>query len=206
MFAVGGDAKAAPVASATDAVNQMLRATATANEIPMAVSTYALPDAVRSAEGQSPDQRRESTEMRRREAADRWIRHLRRDRRNAGISVEQATLGPARQHPDSPLCYLAAAIVPPGDYTLRLAAADADLRRVRWSIRSRRDRPRTRTQNRRSRRRRSVLERAERPRPTVSAGLTDTLLASVDIVSDLPDCRPGCDCVRVSATPTGPLW
>jgi hypothetical protein len=48
--------------------------------------------------------------------------------RNAGAAVEQVTLKPAVGHPDGPLVYTAAALVPPGAYTLRVAAADSALR------------------------------------------------------------------------------
>lgn len=48
--------------------------------------------------------------------------------RNAGASVERLTLRPAAGHPDAPLCYTGAAILPPGSYTLRFVAADAALR------------------------------------------------------------------------------
>ena len=207
MFAVGDDAKAAPVASATDAVNQLLRAQAAANEIPMAVSAYALPDA-----GDGPPKVRVliSAEIDRDAQGEKplTVGYAIFDGtgRNAGISVEQATLRPARQHPDSPLCYLAAAIVPPGDYTLRLAAADADLRRgaVEHAFTAR---P---TENGALRIGDLVVvdpfsSEPERPRPTVSAGLTDTLLASVEIVSGPAGLPAGMRArLEVSATPTGP--
>jgi hypothetical protein len=43
--------------------------------------------------------------------------------RNAGASVEEATLTAEPNDPSGPLYYLAAALVPPGTYTLRFAAA-----------------------------------------------------------------------------------
>jgi VWFA-related protein len=43
--------------------------------------------------------------------------------RNAGASVEEATLTAEPDDPFGPLYYLAAAVVPPGTYTLRFAAA-----------------------------------------------------------------------------------
>jgi hypothetical protein len=48
--------------------------------------------------------------------------------RNAGAIVERLTLKPAIGHPDGPLVYTAAALVPPGSYRLRMAAADDALR------------------------------------------------------------------------------
>jgi hypothetical protein len=48
--------------------------------------------------------------------------------RNVGASIEQLTLEPGQDDPDGGLRYLAAAVVPPGSYTMRVAAADSGLR------------------------------------------------------------------------------
>jgi hypothetical protein len=128
MFAYTADA-AAGDQNATAAVNRMLRAAATETGIPMSVATYSLIEPG----GGTPQMRVLVTaEIDRAvtKPAPYTVGYTLTDGagRNAGAAVEQVVLKPAVGHPDGPLVYTAAALVAPGTYTLRVAAADAALR------------------------------------------------------------------------------
>jgi VWFA-related protein len=128
MFAYAGNA-ATPDKDATESVNRMLRAATTETGIPMSVATYSLMDPVSGA----PQMRVLITaEIERAATKDTplTVGYTLTDSagRNAGAAVEQITLKPAMGHPDGPLVYTAAALVPPGSYALRVAAADSALR------------------------------------------------------------------------------
>ena len=124
MFAYTADA-ATSDKDATESVNRMLRSATTETGIPMSVATYSL---VEPASG-APQMRVLITAEIDRAAtkeAPFTVGYTLTDGagRNAGAAVEQVTLKPAVGHPDGPLVYTAAALVPPGIYTLRVAAAD----------------------------------------------------------------------------------
>jgi len=128
MFAYTADA--APLdRNAADAVNRVLRAAAIETGVPMSVATYSLVEP-----GSGPPQMRVlvTAEIDRAATKDTpfTVGYTLTDPtgRNAGAAVEQVTLRPAVGHPDRPLVYTAAALVPPGSYTLHLAAADGALR------------------------------------------------------------------------------
>jgi len=200
--------KSAPVETrATELVNELLRTPAAASELPLAVTTYALPDP-----GEGPQNVRViiSAEIDRGVASDTAMAVgfvlLDADERAAGVSVEQIALTPVREQPDSPLCYLGAAIVPPGRYRIRLAAVDAKLRRgtVEHGFEAR------------------VTEVGDlrvsdliihdphstdkgETRPSVSAALRDTLTASLEVGWRAPGPPPGISVrLEVAAGPDGP--
>jgi hypothetical protein len=128
MFAYTADA-ATGDKNATDSVNRMLRAAATETGIPMSVATYSL---VEPASGAPQMRLLITAEIDRAvtKEAPFTVGYTLTDGagRNAGAAVEQVTLKPAIGHPDGPLVYTAAALVQPGTYTLRVAAADTALR------------------------------------------------------------------------------
>jgi VWFA-related protein len=128
MFAHRADA-AAGDKNATESVNRMLRSATTETGIPMSVATYGL---VEPASGAPKMRVLITAEIDRAvtKEAPFTVGYSLTDGagRNAGAAVEQVTLKPAVGHPDGPLVYTAAAIVPPGTYTLRVAAADSALR------------------------------------------------------------------------------
>ena len=207
MFAAGDHTRAVADATAADVVNRLLRTPVDATELPMVVSTYTVPEP-----GDGPPKVRViiSAEIDRAARVERALTVgftiFDAKRKNTGASVEQATLKPASGHPDSPLCYQAAAVVPPGRYTLRLAAADADSRRgvVEHSFEA------------------SAIEVGElrlgdlivldpapaepdKARPSVSAALTDTLSGYLEILSRSPIPPTGTQLrLEVARTPTGP--
>jgi VWFA-related protein len=125
MFAFTADAATSDT-NASESVNRMLRAATIETGIPMSVATYSL---VEMASGAPQMRVLISAEIDRAatKEAPFTVGYTLTDGagRNAGASVEQVTLKPAVGHPDGPLVYTAAALVPPGAYTLRLAAADA---------------------------------------------------------------------------------
>ena len=125
VFAFDNPRSAVPDASAVQAVNRLLRAPGRAADLPLKVSTYAIPDPAGDA---ARIRVIISAEIDREAAAPRKLAvgYVIFDSKgkNAGGSVEELTLEPAPGHPDRPLCYLGAAIVAPGRYSLRLAAAD----------------------------------------------------------------------------------
>lgn len=117
----GGDAAAS--------VNRALRSASIETGLPMSVATYSLMEPASGA----PQMRVLITaEIDRAVTKDApfTVGYTLTDGagRNAGAAVEQVTLKPAVGHPDGPLVYTAAALVPPGAYTLRLAATDSALR------------------------------------------------------------------------------
>ena len=128
MFAYTADAAASDV-DATASVNRILRAATTETGIPLSVATYSLMEP-----GSGAPQMRVliTAEIDRgvTKEAPFTVGYTLTDGagRNAGAAVEQVTLKPAVGNPDGPLVYTAAALVPPGTYTLRVAAADASLR------------------------------------------------------------------------------
>ena len=114
--------------SGTDAVTRVLRAMAVESGIPIAVATYSLIEPGAAAQMRVII----TAEIDRGATKDvpLAVGYTITDAagRNAGGSVEEATLKPAIGHPDGALVYLAACLVPPGSYTLRVAAADASSR------------------------------------------------------------------------------
>ncbi len=128
MFAYTADA-ATRDTDATASVNRVLRAATTETGIPLSVATYSLAEPASGA----PQMRVLITaEIDRAATKDApfTVGYTLTDAagRNAGAAVEQVTLKMAVGHPDGPLVYTAAALVPPGAYTLRVAAADGALR------------------------------------------------------------------------------
>jgi VWFA-related protein len=115
--------------TASELVNRLLRTSVPASDLPLAVATYALPN---------PDAGGASVRLLISAEIDRGITQaapitvgysiLDQRGNNVGASVEQSTLEPGRDDPDGGLRYLAAAVVPPGSYTVRVAAADPGLR------------------------------------------------------------------------------
>jgi VWFA-related protein len=128
MFAYTAEA-AANDSDATAAVNRVLRSAATETGIPMSVATYSL---VEPAPGAPQMRVLITAEIDRAATKDTpfTVGYTLTDGagRNAGAAVEQVTLKPAAGQPDGALVYTAAALVPPGTYTLRVAAADGALR------------------------------------------------------------------------------
>ncbi|MGE5199821.1 MAG: VWA domain-containing protein, partial [Rhodospirillaceae bacterium] len=128
MFAYTAEA-AANDNDATAAVNRVLRSAATETGIPMSVATYSL---VEPAPGAPQMRVLITAEIDRAATKDTpfTVGYTLTDGagRNAGAAVEQVTLKPAAGQPDGALVYTAAALVPPGAYTLRIAAADSALR------------------------------------------------------------------------------
>jgi VWFA-related protein len=205
VFVIYGE-EAPDETGATDAVNELLRIPTGATELPLAVATYALPDpgegknvrVIISAEIDSGVEI--DTVM--------TVGFVLLDEvgKNAGVSLETIKLKPLRAKPGSPLCYLGAAIVAPGRYTLRLAAADAKLRRgvVEHQFEAR------------------LVEagglrlsdliihdpRQTEPggaRPSVTAALRDTLTASLEVGTQTPGLPPGIKArLEVAATLDGP--
>jgi VWFA-related protein len=129
VFVVPPRAEVAPPdSSPRDLVTRLLRTDARASDIPIAVTTYAV---------QQPGSRSDvrviiSAEIDRAAAQDTNLTVgyviVDPNGRNAGGAVESLSLKPVLEHPDRPLSYLGAALVPPGPYTIRLAAADRALR------------------------------------------------------------------------------
>jgi VWFA-related protein len=123
MFTYAAEAAVAD-RSAADAVNRVLRAATVETGFPMSIATYNLVEpgaAVQMRVVITAEIDRGATKE-----VSLTVGYAITDGagRNAGASVEQVTLKPAIGHPDRPLVYLAAAVVPPGSYTLRVAAAD----------------------------------------------------------------------------------
>ena len=206
VFVIYGDEEAPFEAGATDAVNELLRIPTGATELPLAVTTYALPD---PGEGQNV-RVIISAEIGSGVDIDTAMTVgfvlLDEDGKNAGVSLETITLKPVRAQPGSPLCYLGAAIVRPGRYTMRLAAADAKQRRgvvehrfeatlveaggLRLSDLIIHDPHQTESGG---------------VRPSVSAALRDTLTASLEVGSQTPGLPRGIKArLEVAASPDGP--
>jgi VWFA-related protein len=118
--------------TAGDVVRTLLETRDTATTLPIAVTTYTLPAAPPDGMAGPRAAVLISAEIDRARTgpADITVGYSLVDAggRNAGASLETLTLQPALGHPDGPLCYLGTALVPPGEYTLRLAAADSGLR------------------------------------------------------------------------------
>jgi VWFA-related protein len=193
MFAFGDVTKASPDANATDVVNRLLRTPAEAADLPLAVATYALP-----APGQDPPRVQViiSAEIGRavKDAAAVTVGYILLDAtgKNAGASVEQVTLKPVRAQPGGPLGYLAAAIVPPGRYTMRFAAADDALRA--GSVEHRVEARLTEVGELRISDliiHDPHLTEPGGARPSVLAALRDTLAASLELASQMPELPPG---------------
>jgi hypothetical protein len=191
---------------ATAAVNELLRIPTGATELPLAVATYALPDpgegqnvrVIISAEIDSGVDIDTATTV--------GFVLLDEDGKNAGVSLETITLKPVRTKPGSPLCYLGAAIVPPGRYTMRLAAADAKLRRgvVEHQFEARL------TEAGGLRLSDLIIHDPHQTepggaRPSVTAALRDTLTASLEIGSQTSGLPRGVKArLEVAAGPDGP--
>ncbi len=129
MFAFADEPAKGAEASAADVVNRLLRAPDAATELPVSLTTYVLPD---PSNGTAQVRLLIAAEIDRLDAqeAPTTIGYVILDAngRNAGGVVEQLALKTAPADPDRRLQYLAAAVVPPGPYTIRLAAVDAQLR------------------------------------------------------------------------------
>ncbi len=134
-FSFSSPAGESAAKNASDVVKDLLRTADAATALPISVATYTLPAAPDAASASANRARAgvlitAEIDRGRTAPADVTVGYALIDDagRNAGASVEALTLRPAIEHPDGPLCYLGVALVPPGDYTLRLAAADAGLR------------------------------------------------------------------------------
>ncbi len=134
-FSFSSPAGEGAVKHASDVVKDLLRTADAATALPISVATYTLPAAPDAASASANSARAgvlitAEIDRGRTAPADVTVGYALIDAagRNAGASVETLTLRPAIEHPDGPLCYLGVALVPPGDYTPRLAAADAGLR------------------------------------------------------------------------------
>lgn len=129
MFAFSDEPGKSAEASAADVVNRLLRTPDAATELPVSVTTYVLPD---PASGTAQVRLLVAAEIDRLDAqeAPTTVGYLILDAngRNAGGMVEQLALKAAPADPDHRLQYLAAAVVAPGRYTLRLAAVDGGSR------------------------------------------------------------------------------
>jgi len=129
MFTFSEEPATGAESSATNVVNQLLRTPDAATELPVSLTAYVLPDP-----GNATAQVRllivaDIDRLDAREAPT-TVGYVILDANgnNAGGVVEQLALKSAPADPDRRLQYLAAATVPPGPYTIRLAAVDAGLR------------------------------------------------------------------------------
>ncbi|MGE5360060.1 MAG: VWA domain-containing protein [Bacteroidales bacterium] len=129
MFAFADPAAGKADASATDVVNRLLRSGDAATDLPVSLTTYALPDPANQAAQVRLLVVAEIDQLNAQEAAT-TVGYVIRDAngRNAGGVVEQLALKASPADPGRRLQYLAAAVVPPGRYTIRVAAVDAALR------------------------------------------------------------------------------
>jgi len=134
-FAFSAPVGAAAAKTASDLVRALLQSSEPATAVTIAVATYALPSPPDTSPGDAASARAgvlisAEVDRGRRAPAEFSVGYVLLDAtgRNAGLAVETVRLGPAVGHPDGPLCYLAVALVPYGDYTLRLAVADSSLR------------------------------------------------------------------------------
>jgi VWFA-related protein len=113
---------------ASDAVSRILRAVTVESGIPISVAAYSLVEP--GVAGQVRVLLTAEIDRGATQETPMTVGYAITDAggRNAGASLEQVTLQPAIGHPRGALVYLVAALVPPGRYSVRLAAADSSLR------------------------------------------------------------------------------
>ncbi len=128
MFAFSDAPAVKADASAADLVNRLLRSDDAATDLAVSLTTYVLPEPGNQAQVRllvvAEIDRLDAGE------APTTVGYAIRDAdgRNAGGVVEQLALKASPADPNRRLQYLAAAVVPPGRYTIRVAAVDAAMR------------------------------------------------------------------------------